>query len=58
MAKNDDVSARIAELTQELSAAFVTVDEPFAAGVDRSIPEGELMKPIGELIGRLDRRKR
>jgi hypothetical protein len=36
MAKNDDVSARIAELTQELSAAFVTADEPFATGVDLS----------------------
>ena len=34
LATNEDVAARIAELTQELSAAFVTAAEPFAAGVD------------------------
>ena len=34
LATNDDVSARIAELTQELSADFMMAAEPFAASVD------------------------
>jgi len=34
MATNANVSSRIAELTQELSADFMMADEPFAASVD------------------------